>query len=235
MSYELDELLIARITAPLRRAYEHAPLTLGLHTDKLLHGTTIGAFIVDNGQRAVAFSDGKVSMGNKPVHLAYRKILTVDRFTRLLISGSPVLGVEYARVLRSYIGYREDTSGQPMSARAKVHFLMRQLKGGLGLMGAGILCAPILVTYDTREKMCARIFSLGPDGSEIPHLDFASGGSGSNIDIDLRRSWRPGMSADEGIALAHQVITTVAPEIDSFSGGKVSIDLIGPEGARIIE
>ena len=235
MSYELDERFIARITAPIRTVCEHAPVSLQGQAGVLLHGTTIGAFMVDDGQAAIAFSDGKVSMANKPVHMAYRKILSVDRYTRLLISGSPSVGFAHAGALKAWVGYREDTSNQPVSARAKARFLARLLMGSLSLTAAGIICMPILATYDVREKKCARIFSLGPDGSEVEHSDWSTSGSGADIDVWFRKAWRTGLTVDEGIALARDTIKTLAPDIDSFSGGKVSIDVIGPDGARTVE
>lgn len=235
VSYEMDERFIERITATVRQAQTHGPFTLGEHAANLPHGTTIGAFFVDNGAQALVFSDGKVSMGNKPVHLAYRKIFTVDRYSRLAISGSPVLGAAYAASMKAWIGYREDTSDQPVSARAKARFLGRLLMGGMNLMHAGIVCAPIFVTYDAREKKRARIFMFSGEGSEIESDSFSTSGSGTNVDVSLIDYWRPDLSVDDGIALARRTILGLAPKIDSFSGGKVSIDLIGPDGARVIE
>jgi len=238
VSYELDERFIERITATVRQANLNAPVTLGEESGKMPHGTTIGAFLINNGSHALVFSDGKVSMGNKPVNLAYRKIFTVDRHSRMAISGSPVLGAAYAASMKAWIGYREDTTDQPVSARAKARFLGRLLMSGINLMHAGIVCAPIFVTYDRREKKCARIFLFSGEGSEIEQPLFATSGSGGDIVIWLRKALKgpgSGLSMDEGIALAREAINEVAPDNDSFSGGKVSIDLVGPEGARTIE
>ncbi len=236
MSYELEKQFIARITAPLRHLNEHPPQTLGEYSNgKLIHGTTIGAFTVEHGQRALAFSDGKVSMGNTPVHLGYRKILAIDHHTRMLISGSPVVGMHHAASMKAWIGFREDTTGEQVSARAKVKFLSRLLLGSINLMHAGIVCAPILVMYDIRRKKAARIFALGADGSEIEHTDCTAGGSGSVVNVLLKNEWRAELTVDQGVALARKLILETAPNNDSFSGGKVSIDLVGPEGARTIQ
>lgn len=238
MSYELDERFIERITAAVRQANAHGPASLDDRASQFPHGTTIGAFFIDEGRRALVFSDGKVSMGNKPVNLDYRKILTVDRFSRMAISGSPVLGAAYAASMKAWIGYREDTSGQPVSARAKARFLGRLLMGGINLMNAGIVCAPIFVTFDQREKKRARIFLFSAEGSELEQQLFATSGSGGNIDVWLRKALKvPGtnLTLDEGVALAREAIHEVAPDNDSFSGGKVSIDLVGPDGAQTIE
>ncbi len=238
MEYARDELFLARLLAPIREVCERAPETLGVHGEKALHGTTIGAFIVAKGKFAVAFSDGKVSMGSTPVSMTYRKMFTVDRYSRLLISGSPVLGMKYASAIRSYLGYLQDVSDQNITARAKVKALSATLFHGIGLMGAGILCAPILVTYDIKGKVRARIFSMGADGSEVEQDRLAVSGSGSGIEGRLRERYEGlggiDMDVDAGIELAKIAIHIMAPNADSFSGGKVSIDLIGPDGAGTI-
>jgi 20S proteasome alpha/beta subunit len=227
-----------RMLAHIRQVAAAAPASLGEAGKLLLHGTTIGAFTIESGRKAVAFSDGQVSMGNKPVHRAYRKILSVDSHTRMLIAGSPVLGIDYDRILKMQIGFREDTRG-PMTSRAKINILARMLFHGLGLMGAGIVCAPIVVTYDTVGKQRARIFSLGPEGSEVEYTDaanaFTTSGSGSNVDVHLISAWKPDMTEEQGVALARTVIGELAPGIDVFSGGRVSIDVIGESGIRTIQ
>lgn len=235
MTFQRDEEFLNRLMAPIQELRSMVPGNPG--PVEHLHGTTIGAILVGNSQYVVAFSDGKVSLGNKPAHMAYRKIFTVDHHSRLLISGSPILGKEYASALRSWIGYAEDT-GRPMLARAKANALAGMLFRGFGLAGAGLVCAPILATYDYAGKRCARIFPLGVEGSEIADVNFATGGSGGNIDILLRdryaKAGETTMSPDDGIALAREMIKLV-PDYDSFSGGKASVDLIGPEGARTIQ
>ena len=234
MIERIDEEVWTRLTANVARLSAGPSPSLGALTDKMLHGTTIGAILVEGGQKVVVFSDGKVSMGNKPVSLVYRKIMSVDQFTRLLISGSPGISMEYAAILKSWIGYSEDTNNRLMTARAKVRALARLLLGGIGLAGAGIVCSPILATYDALEKRRARIWSLGFDGSEVEYTDCTADGSGGNVDIFLHERWRPEFTEDEGIRLAREAIEVKISHIDSFSGGKVSIDVIGPDGIRLV-
>lgn len=239
MLFEQDQEFLAQLLAPVRQLLERPPESLGPFAGTLLHGTTIGAFIVGDGQYVVAFSDGKVSMGSKPVHLNYRKIFKIDRRTRMLISGSPVLGMAYAKALRAWIGYLEDTSGQRITARAKIGTLSNTLFRGIGLMGAGIVCAPIIATYDAKEKKRARIWDLGAEGSEVEQTErgFCVGGSGATIEPLLNEKYPTAggksMSIDAGVELARRVIDQI-PKSDSFSGGKVSIDVIGPNGTRLI-
>jgi 20S proteasome alpha/beta subunit len=207
---------------------------------QLKHGTTIGALLVDDGKRAVAFSDGKVSMGHEPVHLGYRKMMAVDSHTVLLFSGSPSLAVQYGRAVRNWIGYRQDTTNGPMTARAKELAIEGILLRGISLLGAGILLAPIMVTYD-HAKGRVRLFNFGPEGSMTEHDRFTTSGSGMSVRhrIDERlqerdRSGAGSLTLPEGIAMARDFIANIG-KVDSMSGGKLSMDIVGPDGVVTME
>lgn len=232
MSLDYDRQFLTRLLEPVTTVAK-APLTR-LPSEELKHGTTIGAFVVEDGSKALAFSDGKVSMGGSPVHMSYRKMLHVDPFTIMLFSGSPSLAVRVGRALRSWVGYREDTTNAPMTPRGKELALETMLMQGIGLMGAGILLAPILATYDAQKKR-VRLFNFGPDGSMTEHDRYTVSGSGMPSRLILRERWSPGMSVAAGVELIRRLITEIPETVDSFSGGKPSIDLIGPEGISTVE
>jgi 20S proteasome alpha/beta subunit len=233
MTWQYDQDVLTRLTSCLTAAGKGA--SPALPQGMLMHGTTIGAILVEGRKRALAFSDGKVSLANEPVHMAYRKMMAIDSHSVLLFSGSPVLAVQYGRVLRSWIGYRQDTTNEQMNARAKELTLESLLLRGLSLAGAGILLAPILVTFD-HQKGCVRLFNFGPDGSMTEHQDVAASGSGHSVRILLKESWREAGTLDEAIVLARKLIAQNIPnEIDSFSGGKISMDVVGPDGVTTIQ
>lgn len=232
MSLELDRQVLARLLEPVTAA-ARSPLTL-LPETELKHGTTIGAFVIEDGSRALAFSDGKVSMGNEPVHMTYRKMLQVDPHTDMLFSGSPSLAVRVGRALRNWVGYREDTTNLPMTPRGKELALESMLMQGIGLAGAGILLAPILVTYDPQKERI-RLFNFGPDGSMTEHTNFTVSGSGARARLVLGERWKPGLTVEEGAALVRRLIREIPETIDSFSGGTPSIDLVGPGGISVVE
>ena len=58
------------------------------------------------------------------------------------------------------------------------------------------------------------------------------------MSVELRQAFKKGpgleMSEAEGITLARELIGDLAPNIDSFSGGLVHIDVVGPDGVRTI-
>ena len=232
MSLDIDRLVLQRLLEPVT-ATARTPLT-ALPSAELKHGTTIGAFTIEGGARALAFSDGKVSMGNEPVQMNYRKMLQVDPHTMMLFSGSPSLAVRVGRALRSWVGYREDTTNLPMTSRGKELALETMLMQGIGLAGAGILLAPILVTYDA-QKQRIRLFNFGPDGSMTEHDQFTVSGSGARARLLLGERWKPTLSVAEGATLVRQLIREIPDRVDSFSGGTPSIDLVGPDGISTLE
>lgn len=211
-----------------------------LRESNLSHGTTIGAFLVDNGRAAVALSDGKVSMGPRIASLDFRKILPLDSHTVLLMAGSPVLGLLTGRLLRAYIrSYQDLRNGRPMSTDPKKKRLARELLGMFGLAASGILLAPILATYDT-YKGRARIFSYSMEGSFNERTDndarldgYATGGSGADIHKVIKERRRPAMSIDDGIALAEHLVKDTA-EDDSGSGGRAFVYVLDRDGARLV-
>jgi proteasome beta subunit len=202
------------------------------------HGTTIGAFLVTDGQALVAFSDGKVSMGTRIAAMDYRKLVTLDSHTAMLIAGSPVMAQRMALLMRSYIrAYQDIRMGKPMSTDAKRKRLALELLGTFGLATSGLILAPILATYD-REKGRARIFAYSPEGSFNERRDvgdahggYATNGSGEGVYKLIKKARRPGMSVDDGIALAHELVRDAA-EDDSASGGSTFIAVIDRDGIR---
>jgi len=211
-----------------------------LREEDLSHGTTIGAFLVDSGNAAIALSDGKVSMGPRIANLDFRKVLPLDSHTVLLMAGSPVLGLLTGRLLRAYIrSYQDLRMGRPMSTDPKKKRLARELLGMLGLAASGILLAPILATYDVYKRR-ARIFSYSMEGSFNERTDnnermngYATGGSGADIHKVIKGQRRPDMSVDDGIALAEDLVRDTA-EDDSGSGGRAFVYVLDRDGARLV-
>jgi 20S proteasome alpha/beta subunit len=121
-----------------------------------------------------------------------------------------------------------------MTSRGKELALETMLMQGIGLAGAGILLAPILVTYDT-QKQRIRLFNFGPDGSMTEHDRFTVSGSGARARLLLGERWKPSLSVAEGAALIRQLILEIPDRVDSFSGGTPSIDLVGPDGISTVE
>ncbi len=226
-----DENIRALLLAPVEHAARSldgaSPASLREWT---LHGTTIGAMLIEHGRSAVIFTDGRMSMANLIVSEEYRKIQSIDPFTRMLISGSPGLCIANARALRAWIGYLEDSRQQHIPVRAKVNFLETTLMGQLGLLARGIVCAPILAAYD-HEKGRTRIFTIGLDGSTNETQNYVMGGSGFHSLNHLKKVWHPGLTAIEGVAMAREIVS-LSKDGDSGSGGRIQIELIGPDGIR---
>lgn len=199
-----------------------------------LHGTTIGAFLIGNGEAAVVFSDGKASMGTEAFSMTMDKIIKVDRRSCLLISGSPSVGERFARALRSWTGYLEDSENRPLPVRGKVNFLQDALaSNGPRLAAFGLVLMPIFVTYD-EERGKARTFALFPDGTSLEKESTALLGSGyTSGNSLLEELWTPGLSETDGIALARRVLAKTTTK-DNASGGQHTVKVLGAAGIRLI-
>ena len=234
--------MLIELRRPLQttqRAFTALTPTQQLEAVKLVpHGTTIGAFLVADAKAVVTFSDGRVSLGPRIASEDYRKVLTLDSHTIMLIAGSPVMAQRMALMMRTYIrAYQDTRMGKPMSTNAKRTRLAQELLGTFGLSASGLILAPILATYDL-AKGCARIFAYSPEGSFSERRDargaskgYATNGSGEGIFKTIKERRRPDMSVDEGIALAHFLIKDAA-EDDSASGGRTFVTVIDSDGIR---
>jgi 20S proteasome alpha/beta subunit len=234
--------MLAALRRPLmdaQRAFATLTPTQQMEASKMVpHGTTIGAFLVAGGQAVVAFSDGRVSIGSRIASQDYRKVVTLDSHTAMLIAGSPVIAQRFAQMMQVFIrAYQDLRLGKPMSVDAKRKRLARELLGAFGLAAHGLILAPILATYD-RGKRRARIFAYGPEGSFSERRDtgdstngYATSGSGEGVYKLIKERRRLDMSVDDGVTLAQYLVADSA-EDDSGSGGTTFVAVIDRDGIR---
>jgi proteasome beta subunit len=82
----------------------------------------------------------------------------------------------------------------------------------------GLSVVPVFAGYDL-ERSGGRIFSYDVTGGCYEEKDHHSVGSGSLFARGaMKKTWRPGLSADEGIAVAVEAIYDAADD-DSATGG----------------
>ena len=165
--------------APIRELVASMPRPLnGVVNLSSWHGTTIAAFLVDNGRSIVAVSDGKVSEGQLlyAASLDFPKVIEVDRSTVMLIAGAAGFAVLYSKILKNWVETMERVREERLSARAKVNMLSRILRESLPLAASGFPVVAILATFDKRKG--ARIFLFTPDGSNVRRKTYAILGSG---------------------------------------------------------
>lgn len=198
------------------------------------HGTTIAAFIVDNGKTIVAVSDGKVSEGQLlyPASLEFPKIVEIDKETVMLFAGAAGFAVMYAKILKNWVETMERIREECLSMKAKVNILSRILRESLPLAASGFPVAAILAALNKRKG--ARIFLFTPDGSSVRREHYAIFGSGKVGEALLVDRLRENMTRMQGINLAKKLVKLVSSDLDSATGGRIFIKVLDKNGVESI-
>jgi len=107
------------------------------------------------------------------------KVLPIDDFTLLAISGSFARALEVVRYLKTQFKYLERSQLQPMSLDGKLSELAKVIAAGVpaALQGIGGVL-PILSTFD-KELGLGRIFFYDGMGARFESTEFGAAGSGS--------------------------------------------------------
>ena len=199
------------------------------------HGTTIAAFLVDNGKTIVTVSDGKVSDGQilYAASLDFPKVVEIDRSTVMLFAGAAGFAALYSRILKNWVETMERVREVRLSARAKVNMLSRMLRESLPLAASGFPVVAILATFD--ERRGARIFLFTPDGSNVRRESYAILGSGKVGEGILLERWHPDMKRNAGIKLAKRLIKANSTNLDAATGGRIFIKILDENGVESVD
>lgn len=230
----IDDAFYASLADSMKTDLANLAGTSGSLKSIAMHGTTIGAFLIGQGEAAILFCDGKISMGNTAFALDFPKNKRIDRHTCMLLSGAAGPGMAYAKALRTQIEFIQDSENVILPARVKANFLKQLLRENMGLSAQGMACHPILASYDTVDHQAIRLFVINPDGSDIVRESSAMLGSGANGTTALvEMSWHPGLTQEEGVALVRDV--REGAKADNFTGGTWVLWRLDADGVSPIE
>jgi proteasome beta subunit len=186
------------------------------------HGTTVIAVKFDQG--VINVGDRRATAGFSVMYDKSEKVLPIDDFTLLAISGSFARAMEVVRYLRTSFKHFERTYLQPMSLEGKLAELAKVVRAGIpeALQGIGGFI-PILSTFD-REVNEGRIFFYDGMGARFESAEFGAAGSGSmqirGIFDYIVKTKKPftEMSRDEALKEA-LFLLDIAAELDAATGG----------------
>ena len=141
------------------------------------HGTTVIAVKYDGG--VISVGDRRATANFAIMYDRAEKVLPIDEFTLLAISGSFARAMEVVRYLRTSFKLYERTYLQAMSLDGKLAELAKVVRAGIpdALQGIGGFI-PILTTYDTAAGE-GRIFFYDGMGARFESAEFGAAGSGS--------------------------------------------------------
>ncbi len=190
--------------------------------DTLIHGTTVIAVKYKDG--VINVGDRRATGGMAIMYDKAEKVLALDDYTLMAISGSFSKAMEITRYLRHAFKYYERSQLQPMSLDGKLSELGKVIAGNMAaaLSGVGIVI-PVLSTFD-REKSEGRIFFYDAGGARFETADFGAAGSGSTqirgVFEYIQRSKGPFAEMDRDTALREALtLLEIAADLDAATGG----------------
>lgn len=194
----------------------------GNREQAFVHGTTVIAVKYDGGLLNVG--DRRATANFAVMYDRAEKVLPVDDFTLLAISGSYARSMEVVRYLRHSFRYFERSQLQPMSLDGKLAELAKVVAASLpaALQGIGGFL-PILSAYD-RIAGEGRIFFYDAMGARFESTEFAAAGSGSyqirgvfNYIVKTRGPFHE-MSRTDALREA-LLLLDIAADLDAATGG----------------
>lgn len=186
------------------------------------HGTTVIAVKYDSG--VINVGDRRATANFAVMYDRAEKVLAIDDYTLLAISGSYARSIEVVRYLRHAFRYFERSQLQPMSLEGKLSELAKVVAASLpaALQGIGGFI-PVLSTYDPRTSE-GRIFFYDAMGARFESTEYAAAGSGSlqirgifNYVVKTRGPFHEMSRAD---ALREALLMLdIAADLDAATGG----------------
>ena len=202
-----------------------------------IHGTTVIAVKYDKG--VINVGDRRATANFAIMYDQAEKVLPIDDYTLLAISGSFARAMEVVRYLRTTFKLFERTYLQPMSLDGKLAELAKVIRAGIpdAMNGIGGFI-PILTTYD-QEKSEGRIFFYDGAGARFESTEFGAAGSGSTqirgVFDYIVKTKKPfhDMSREEALKEALYLLD-IAADLDAATGGWSKVlplaKTISPEG-----
>ena len=190
------------------------------------HGTTVIAVKYDGG--VINVGDRRATANFSVMFDKAEKVLPIDDYTLLAISGSFARAMEVVRYLRTAFKLFERTYLQQMSLDGKLAELAKVVRAGIpeALQGIGGFI-PILTTYDL-ENNEGRIFFYDGMGARFESAEFGAAGSGSmqirGVFDYIVKTKKPFHEMTRKEALKEALyLLDIAADLDAATGGWAKI------------
>lgn len=186
------------------------------------HGTTVIAVKFDKG--VINVGDRRATANFSVMYDRSEKVLPIDDYTLLAISGSFARAMEAVRYLRTTFKLFERTYLQPISLDGKLAELAKVVRAGIpeAMQGIGGFI-PILTTFD-RESHEGRIFFYDGMGARFESAEFGAAGSGSmqirgvfDYIVKTKKPFHM-MNREEALKEALYLLD-IAADLDAATGG----------------
>ncbi|MCH7926127.1 MAG: proteasome subunit alpha [Planctomycetes bacterium] len=206
------------------------------------HGTTVLALMCTDG--VVILADRRATMGSLIMFDQAEKIVALDRWTVVAISGAYARSIDVCRYLQHAFMYYERRNLQEISAQGKLMEISKALSENLQLASDGFgVFLPIAATYDRKaDQFGIHFFDLA--GARFESAQYACAGSGSErirgiFEYALRDKgpWSD-RSLDDVLEDGLRMLD-IAADLDSATGGVrkhlPSVCVLTADGARVMD
>ncbi len=151
------------------------------HRLEIAEGTTVIAVRYRDG--ILIAGDRRATAGTSVMYDRAEKVLPIDEYSVLAISGSPAIAYEMARILEHSFQYFRRSQLQELSVEGKLRMLSRLIRDNLpmALQGIGGVI-PIFALYDANHQdgeNGGKIYFYDALGAHFENAAFAVSGSGS--------------------------------------------------------
>ena len=148
--------------------------------------------------------DRRATLGNIIANRDMEKVFAADEYSAVGIAGTAGIAIELVKLFQVELEHYEKIEallslGQGQPARLDD-------PANLGMAMQGLSVVPLFAGYDL-DRGQGRIFSYDVTGGCYEEKDHHSVGSGSLFARGaMKKTWRPGLSVDDGISVAVEAI-----------------------------
>ncbi len=190
--------------------------------DTHIHGTTVIAVKYKDG--VINVGDRRATGGMAIMYDKAEKVLALDDYTLMAISGAFSKAMDIVRYLRHAFKYYERSQLQPMSLDGKLSELGKVIAGNqmAAMQGIGVVI-PVLSLFDQQANE-GRIFFYDAGGARFETAEFGAAGSGSTqirgVFEYIAREKGPFREMDRDTALRQALLLLeIAADLDAATGG----------------
>ena len=180
------------------------------------HGTTVLAFKFADG--VLVAGDRLATEGHRVASRDVEKVFSTDSHSLMAISGAAGPCIEMGKILSVELEHYEKIEGEALELEGKANKLGHMIRQNLPAAMQGLVVVPLFAGYDLRRK-AGRLWKYDITGGRYEETEYeATGSGGLYASESLKKSWRPGLSADESIAATITALTDAADQ-DRATGG----------------
>jgi proteasome beta subunit len=194
------------------------------------HGTTVLGLKFDGG--IVMAGDRRATAGNLIADAKMRKVFAADDYSVIAIAGAAGQAADLVKLFQLELEHYEKITGDRLSLEGKANRLAQMIRSNFPMALQGLVVVPLFGGFDERKDE-GRIFYYDATGGRWEEDDYQTTGSGGqSAKNSLKKRWRPGLTADEGLRVAMEALVDAA-EDDAATGGLDAFRRIWPIAVRV--